>query len=111
MVGVNKIYNVGIIGFGGMASNHFKQSKELDRINMKGVFDINPERMEFAKANGMVTYESREALLNDPDIDIVLIATPNDVHREIAIEASARRQKRAVRKACLPLRAGNWKKL
>ena len=87
MVGVNKIYNVGIIGFGGMASNHFKQSKELDRINMKGVFDINPERMEFAKANGMVTYESREALLNDPDIDIVLIATPNDVHREIAIEA------------------------
>jgi len=87
VVGVNKIYNVGIIGFGGMASNHFKQSKELDRINMKGVFDINPERMEFAKANGMVTYESREALLNDPDIDIVLIATPNDVHREIAIEA------------------------
>ena len=87
MVGVNKIYNVGIIGFGGMASNHFKQSKELDRINMKGVFDINPERMEFANANGMVTYESREALLKDPDIDIVLIATPNDVHREIAIEA------------------------
>mgnify|MGYP002553836468 FL=1 len=47
MVGVNKIYNVGIIGFGGMASNHFKQSKELDRINMKGVFDINPERIGY----------------------------------------------------------------
>lgn len=87
MVGVDKIYNVGIIGFGGMASNHFKQSRELDRIHIKGVFDINPERMEFAKSQGLVAYASRRELLEDPDIDIVLVATPNDLHREIAIEA------------------------
>ena len=29
---MDKIYNVGIIGFGGMASHHFNQSKVLDRI-------------------------------------------------------------------------------
>lgn len=87
MVGVKKFYNVGIIGFGGMASNHFKQSRELERINMKGVFDINPERMEYAKSLGMVAYDSREALLADPEIDIVLVAVPNDLHREFAIEA------------------------
>lgn len=87
MVGVEKIYNVGIIGFGGMASNHFKQSRELERIHMKGVFDINPERMEYAKSLGMVAYDSREALLADPEIDIVLVAVPNDLHREFAVEA------------------------
>lgn len=88
MVGVTeKIYNVGIIGFGGMASNHFKQSAELDRINVKGVFDINPERMEYAKSVGLETYESRKALLSDPEIDLVLVAVPNHLHKDFAIEA------------------------
>lgn len=86
-MGAEKIYNVGIIGFGGMASNHYKQSRELERINIKGIHDINPERMEYAKSLGMVTYESRKALLADPEIDIVLVATPNDLHREYVIEA------------------------
>ena len=84
---MDKIYNVGIIGFGGMASHHFNQSKVLDRINIKGVFDINPERMEYAKSQGLVAYESRQALINDPDIDIVLVSVPNDYHRDYSIEA------------------------
>lgn len=84
---MDKIYNVGIIGFGGMASHHFNQSKVLDRINIKGVFDLKPERMEYAKSQGLVAYESRQALLNDPEIDIVLVAVPNDYHKEYAIEA------------------------
>lgn len=83
----DKIYQVGIIGFGGMASHHFNQSKVLDRINIKGIFDLNPERVAYAKSNGLVTYESREALLADPEIDIVLVAVPNDYHRDYAIEA------------------------
>ncbi len=84
---MNKLYNVGIVGFGGMASHHFNQSKELERINVKGVYDINPERMEYAKSQGLVAYESREAILADPEIDIVLIAVPNDYHKEYSIEA------------------------
>lgn len=87
MVENNKIYQVGIIGFGGMASNHLKQSKELDRIHIKGVYDIDPARMGLARENGMVAYESRQALLADPEIDIVLVAVPNDLHREYSIEA------------------------
>lgn len=87
MVGIDKTYNVGIIGFGGMASNHFKQSKKLERINIKGVFDINPERMDYAKENGLVAYESKGALLSDPEIDIVLVAVPNNMHKELCIEA------------------------
>ena len=32
-------------------------------------------------------YETEEAMLADPDIDVVLIATPNDCHKPIAIRA------------------------
>ena len=86
MVGV-KIYNLASIGFGGMASHHFNQSKELDRINFKGIYDINPERMEYAESIGLKTYGSRQELLSDPDIDLVLVAVPNHLHKDFSIEA------------------------
>lgn len=84
---MNKIYQTAFIGFGGMASHHLTQSYELERINVKGVFDINPERMEVAKSKGLYAYSSREEIYNDPEIDLVLIAVPNDLHKEYAIEA------------------------
>ena len=70
---MDKVYNMAYIGFGGMASHHYNQSKELDRINVKGVFDTNPERMEYAKSLGLTAYSSREELINDPELDLILI--------------------------------------
>lgn len=84
---MGKIYQVAFIGFGGMASHHLNQSCELERINVKGVFDINPERMAVAKEKGLYAYSSREEIYNDPEIDLVLIAVPNDLHKDFAIEA------------------------
>lgn len=81
-------YNLGIIGFGGMAGNHFKQlSKGNTKVKIKGVFDIDENRLKAAKELGLVAYNSREELLSDPDIDIVLVAATNEVHKEIAIDA------------------------
>ena len=79
--------NLGIIGFGGMASYHAKELKEYDRIAVCGVYDVNPERMEAAKEFGYDTYESVEAMLADPKVDVVLVATTNEVHKELAIAA------------------------
>lgn len=84
---MKKIYNMAYIGFGGMASHHLTQSHELERINVKGIFDINPERAEYAKSLGLYAYSSREEIYNDPDIDLVLIAVPNDLHKTYAVEA------------------------
>lgn len=81
------MHTMGIIGYGGMASYHFKQLKDYSRLTIKGVYDLNPERMEVAVEEGLVAYDSKESLLQDPDIDIVLIATTNDVHKELVIEA------------------------
>ena len=82
-----KIYNMGIIGFGGMAGHHYNQCKKFERINVRGVYDFNPERMEFAKSEGLIAYESADALISDPEIDIVLVSTTNDTHKDYVIKA------------------------
>lgn len=83
-----KIYKLGMIGFGGMAGHHLTQlSKGNTRVKVKGVYDISPDRMEAAKEKGLYPYASREELLSDPEIDIVLVATTNDKHAEISIDA------------------------
>lgn len=82
-------YTVGIIGYGGMAGHHRKYLAEYDRVRFKGVYDINSERGKVAESQGMIAYSSKEELFTDPEIDIVLIATSNEVHKQLAIEAMA----------------------
>jgi len=81
------MFNLGIIGFGGMAEYHFKSLKEYDRLNVKGIFDLDPKRREFAQEQGLKSYSSKEELFSDPEIDIILVATTNEVHKELLIEA------------------------
>ena len=76
-----------IIGYGGMGGFHAEKMQTVRGIQLGGVYDISPQRNELARAKNIKTYDSREALLADPAIDIVVIATPNDVHKEIAIDA------------------------
>ncbi len=85
---MDKIYNLGIIGYGGMAGNHNRQLEQGNvRVKLKGVFDIDEKRLEVAKEQGHIAYSSKEELLNDKDIDIVLVATTNETHRDLAVEA------------------------
>ncbi len=94
---MQKVYNVGIIGYGGMAGFHFwslNTFREKDNIKVKGVYDLDESRIAAAIERGknefgvdIVGYSSREELLSDPEIDIVLVATTNEVHKEIVIDA------------------------
>lgn len=83
------IHKVGIIGFGGMARYHYDTLKKYGRAEVKGIFDLDPAVMEYAKKHDIGTYTSKEALLDDPEIDLVLIATTNEAHKPLAIEALA----------------------
>ncbi len=87
----NKAYKLGIIGFGGMAHHHKTElhDKQFGRVDVYGIYDIDPARMEEAKGYGFKTYASKEELLADPEIDIVLVATANDTHKALAVEALA----------------------
>ena len=76
-----------IIGYGGQGAWHANWAKKSDVIELAGIFDIAEKRVNAAKENGIHTYASREELLADKSVDIVLCATPNDVHKEIVIDA------------------------
>ncbi|MDR2753087.1 MAG: Gfo/Idh/MocA family oxidoreductase [Oscillospiraceae bacterium] len=79
-----------VIGYGGMGKGHHVDhiQKTLgDYFRITGVFDSCEVRRQFANENGVHAYESREALLRDPAAELVVVATPNDVHEEIVIDA------------------------
>jgi scyllo-inositol 2-dehydrogenase (NADP+) len=76
-----KQYKAAIVGYGGMGRWHKTGICKTDRVKFTGAYDINPERMEQALKDGFEkTYQSYEDLLADKDIDIVVVATPNNFH-------------------------------
>lgn len=81
--------NWALIGYGGMGRWHVQKLKTIDEITICGVYDILPERRARAEADGLRAYDTLEALLSDANVDFVTIATPNDLHRPIAVQAMA----------------------
>ena len=79
--------NLAIVGYGGQGAWHANWAMKSDVVSLAGIYDIRQCRMDAAVANGIHTYSSLEELVSDPKVDIVLCATPNDVHRDIVISA------------------------
>ncbi len=80
-------HKLAIIGFGGMGGWHCQNiTEKIDEITVKGVWDIREEAREKAKGQGLYAYSSLDELLNDDEIDIVTIATPNDFHKQLVID-------------------------
>ena len=79
----------GVIGFGGEGYWQAHHVEVSDALELAGVSDIAEERKAFAAEKQIKFYESNEALIADPDIDLVIIATPNDSHKPIALAAMA----------------------
>ncbi len=74
-------------GFGGMAGWHYDLIEKIDGLTVAGIWDVKPERREYALSRNIHVYQSLEDLLADQSVDLVLVATPNDVHKSIAIQA------------------------
>lgn len=92
-----KHLNVGLVGYGFMGRTHSNAYRQAPiffdlpyTLGLKAVCARNPERAKaFADNWG---YESTESdwrrLIERKDIDIIDIASPNDTHHDIAIEAA-----------------------
>lgn len=85
----NKKIGCAVIGYGGMGGWHADKIKSMKNTELIGIFDINPERGAVAEKKDIFSFDSREALLADKRIELVTIATPNDFHKEIALDALA----------------------
>ena len=83
------LHKSAIVGFGGMGrDHHFVQvNKLVQDIKVTGAYDLRAERLEVAKADGLKTYNSLEECLADKEIDIIVVATPNNMHKELVIKA------------------------
>ena len=93
----NKIV-YGLIGFGGMGKWHTEILENVPEIELAGIYDIKEEKRKLAEEAGFHTYETEEAMLADESIDVILVATPNDTHRPIALRAMEAGEKVIVEK-------------
>ena len=92
---MNKI-RYAIIGFGGIAENRVAKEgygcdktrfNGLEKAVLTGATDMNPARKEAAEALGLKWYDNMDAVLADPEVDAVYIATNNASHAALACAA------------------------
>lgn len=78
------IYNWGIIGPGKIAKKFAEALSLTDKVRLGAVASRDREKaMQFAEAFGCPkAYDSYEKLVQDPEIDVVYIATPHAFHCE-----------------------------
>lgn len=83
----NNEYGLAIVGFGGMGNWHREFIETIEGLSVVGIQDIKESRRQFARENDIHVYETLKDVLQDEKVDIVLVATPNDLHKEISIQA------------------------
>jgi predicted dehydrogenase len=86
--------NVGIIGCGYWGPNLVRNFSNLEGCKLVAAGDQNPKRLEAVKhfCSDMETTTSAQEILQDPEIDAVVIATPISTHFDLAREALANRK-------------------
>jgi len=81
--------NVGIIGAGYWGPNLIRNFIKHSNANLKKVCDLKEGRLEFIHKSYpdlSLTKDSNE-VINNPDIDAIVIATPVNTHKEIAVKS------------------------
>src|SRR5262245_20687103 len=85
--------NVGIVGLGRSGSDiHAQTVKKLKSLfTVCAVADSDPaRRREAMEQLGCRAHPDLSGLLDDPDVDLVVLATPSHVHAEQTIESLGR---------------------
>ena len=77
---------VGIIGFGYMGHFHLEKTTHFEDVKVISAFDTSEDKLNAAKEAGLEIYRSLDEFLKS-DIDLVVIATPNQWHEQYAIAA------------------------
>ncbi len=83
---------MGLVGAGFVGPHHVDAVRRLGFVDVVAVAgSSDASALQAARRLGVSRWHgSYEALLDDPDVDVVHIATPNDLHVPIALAAIAR---------------------
>jgi scyllo-inositol 2-dehydrogenase (NADP+) len=84
---MNEKMKLAVVGFGGQGNWHVQHALKSDVVELAGIYDIDPEKQKKAVSEGIKSYSSLDELVNDPQVELVTVATPNDVHCDIVVKA------------------------
>lgn len=79
---------LGIIGYGGMGMWHHKNAPKVKCVDVVAAYDIDAYQVDVAKKAGLRGYDNLDEFLKDEEVNTVLIATPNDVHKDLAVASA-----------------------
>ena len=78
---------IAVIGHGFMGHEHETMLSQMEGFRLVGFSDRDPKQLDDVR-EGLKRYESNEALLVDPEVDVVLIAANNNQHHDLVIQAA-----------------------
>ncbi len=83
------MFGIGIIGAGSFGETHARAIAELKNAKLVAASRTNAHALgEFVRQFGGRGYTQYQDLLNDPAVQVVVIATPHHLHTEIAEHAA-----------------------
>jgi UDP-N-acetyl-2-amino-2-deoxyglucuronate dehydrogenase len=84
-------HGIGIVGCGMIAEFHTRAILEIPVARVSAVFDRHPERarkIADLAGEGCRAYGDLDALLADPEVDVVSVCTPSGAHKVPAVSAA-----------------------
>lgn len=92
--------SLAIIGVGINGREHLRNTFHEGRATVRGVFDTEPRSIEaatlqfqeFAPGQELIVYDSIAHCCADPDVDGIIIATPNHTHLELVQQVAPARK-------------------
>src|SRR6266508_196038 len=79
-----------LIGCGGMGRNEARILSQIPRARLVAVCDVSePAAREFGAEMGVPALNDHHAALARPDVDVIMVATPNGLHTQIVLDAAA----------------------
>jgi predicted dehydrogenase len=88
----NHAMGVGLLGYApSVGKLHGQGAIATPGLTLRAACDLNPERLNEAKKDfpAIQCYSSSEALINDPDVHLVIIATAPNTHAKLCLQMMA----------------------
>ena len=82
----------GLLGYApSVGKYHGQGAAQTPGLELQAVCDLSPGRLQQARMDfrGIKTFDSPAALGSDPDVDLVIIATPPNTHAKLALQMMA----------------------
>ena len=83
---------VGLLGYApSVGQIHGLGAEKTNGLSLQAICDLNPDRLHQGRRDfpESRTYESSEELAGDPEVDLVIVATPPNTHAQLCLQMMA----------------------